>query len=305
MKQKSAPPPPRPSRLQRDLLPRIVALIRAEGLTRGARLTELALADRLQVSRTPVRAALAHLADRGVLRRRESGGFVLARAPEQVAALRLPRPDAAEDDRLSLAIARDRLAGVLREQVSETDLMRRYNVTRPTVQRLLGRLAEVALVERRPGHGWMFLPSFENVSARAESYRFRLLIEPAGLLEPTYRLDPAWLADMRVRHREMLSTPWRDTRSIALFEMNAAFHEGLAAASGNRYMLYAIQQQNRLRRFSQYDWVHGHERVVVSCTEHLEILDRLEAGDRELAALLLRRHLERASRLSTSIQAAA
>ena len=44
--------------------------------------------------------------------------------------------------------------------------------------------------------------------------------------------------------------PWSDTASIALYEMNAAFHEGLAAASGNRYLLVAVQQQNRLRRFS-------------------------------------------------------
>src|SRR3546814_12233276 len=67
---------------------------------------------------------------------------------------------------------------------------------------------------------------------------------------------------------------------------------GLAVASGNRYFANAIQQQNRLRRFSNYDWVYGHERVVVSCSEHLEILDRLEAGERDIAAALLRRHLE-------------
>src|SRR3546814_17878518 len=59
---------------------------------------------------------------------------------------------------------------------------------------------------------------------------------------------------------------------------------GLAVASGNRYFANAIQQQNRLRRFSNYDWVYGHERVVVSCSEHLEILDRLEAGERDLGA---------------------
>ena len=91
--------------------------------------------------------------------------------------------------------------------------------------------------------------------------------------------------------------PWSDTVSIALYEMNAAFHEGLAAASGNRYLLVAVQQQNRLRRFGNYDWTFGHERVIVNCREHLAILDQLEASQNEAAAALLRRHLEGAARL--------
>jgi DNA-binding GntR family transcriptional regulator len=175
--------------------------------------------------------------------------------------------------------------------------MQRYDATRPIVQRVLTRLAEVAAVQRKPGHGWRFQPTLADTQARDESYRYRLLIEPAGLLEPGFRLDPAWAAEMRRRHQEMLAMPWSDTVSIALYEMNAAFHEGLAAASGNRYLLVAVQQQNRLRRFGNYDWTFGHERVIVNCREHLAILDQLEAGQNEAAAALLRRHLEGAARL--------
>ena len=154
-------------------------------------------------------------------------------------------------------------------------------------------------MQRKPGHGWRFQPIIADAQARAESYRYRILIEPAGLLEPDFRLDPAWAAEMRERHEETLRQPWKETASIALYEMNAAFHEGLAAASGNRFLLVAVQQQNRLRRFANYDWVFGYERVVVNCREHLAILDRLEAGAREAAAQLLRSHLERAARLKT------
>jgi DNA-binding GntR family transcriptional regulator len=87
--------------------------------------------------------------------------------------------------------------------------------------------------------------------------------------------------------------------------MNAAYHEGLAAASGNRFLLVAVQQQNRLRRFANYDWTFGHERVLVNCREHLAILDRLEAGEREAAAALLRRHLEAAAKLKRTTERAA
>lgn len=295
MKQKSATrQKPTPSRLQRELSADILELIRSEQLVPGTRLAEVALAERLQVSRTPVRAALKLLASRRLVRQGAARGyFVGSNSAESTKA----KPKSDEANRLFLAIARDRRAGRLAEEVSERDLMQRYGATRALVQRVLTKLAEVAAVQRKPGHGWRFQASISDREARAESYRFRILIEPVGLLEPGFHLDPAWAAEMRRQHQTMLAMPWSETASIALYEMNAAFHEGLAAAAGNRYLLVAVQQQNRLRRFANYDWTYGHERVVVNCREHLAILDRLEAGDPAEAAALLRQHLEQAARL--------
>ena len=297
MKQKSSlRQKPAPSRLQRELSAGIMELIRAERLAPGTRLAEVALAERLQVSRTPVRAALKHLASRRLVRSgARRGYFVADAAPSTRTAPSRPAPD--ETDRLFLAIARDRRAGRLADEVSERDLMQRYGATRPLVQRVLTKLAEVAAVQRKPGHGWRFQPIIADAQARDESYRYRMLIEPAGLLEPGFRLDHAWAQEMRRRHQDMLAMPWSETASIALYEMNASFHEGLAAASGNRYLLVAVQQQNRLRRFANYDWTFGYERVVVNCREHLAILDRLEAGEYAAAADLLRQHLDGAARL--------
>ena len=298
MKQKSLPTPKAaPSRLQRELSAGILELIQAQKLAPGTRLAEVALAERLQVSRTPVRAALKLLASRRLVRHGASRGYVVADTAPPAKAASKPAP--AETDRLFVAIARDRRSGRLGVDVSERDLMQRYDATRPVVQRVLTRLAEVAAVQRKPGHGWRFQPIIADSQARAESYRYRILIEPAGLLEPGFRLDPGWAAEMRQRHQETLRQPWKETASIALYEMNAAFHEGLATASGNRFLLVAVQQQNRLRRFTNYDWVFGYQRVVVNCREHLAILDRLEAGEREAAAQLLRRHLESAAKLKT------
>jgi DNA-binding GntR family transcriptional regulator len=39
--------------------------------------------------------------------------------------------------------------------------------------------------------------------------------------------------------------------------------------------------------------------VLVNCEQHLEILDRLKAGDNEIASVLMRRHIEQARRLPT------
>jgi len=296
MKQKSLSGRTAPSRLQNELQAGILAVISSDRLESGARLGEVALAARLHVSRTPVRAALAHLARRGLVQPGKRGGYFVADTARAVRKTP-PQPGPTDADRLFLAIARDRRAGKLAEDVSEGDLIRRYNVTRATVQQVLVRLSEVAAVQRKPGHGWRFLPTISDPTARAESYRLRRIIEPAALLEPGYRLAPGWIDDMRQRHHDMLATPWNEASSIALYEMNARFHEGLVAGAHNRYLLVAIQQQNRLRRFANYDWTFGHERVVVSCREHMKILDCLEAGERETAANLMRKHLDAAAKL--------
>jgi DNA-binding GntR family transcriptional regulator len=129
-----------------------------------------------------------------------------------------------------------------------------------------------------------------------------MMIEPAAILEPGYALLEGWADDMRRRHDASLAQPWTAFSSVALFEMNASFHEGIAAGSGNGFFVEAVRRQNRLRRFANCNWRLGAQRVRANHTEHMAILDPLEAGDRELAALMMRRHLHAASgwRLSTA-----
>lgn len=286
-----------PTRLQQELLGRIIHLLHEDGLAPGARLNESQLAQRLNVSRTPVRAALEHLAGQGFVARQPHRGMALVRVPP-----RSPEPSAtsAEEDDLLVRLARDHGQGRLPIEISETELMRLYGLGRQPVRAALDRLADLDVVERKPGYGWRFLATIRDTKARAESYRFRILIETAAILEPGFKLAPDWIEEMRRRHHAAATEPWTATSSVAFFEMNAAFHEGVAAGSGNRYLFASVRRQNRLRRLSNYYWRHGRARVLVNCREHLEILDRLEAGDQEIAAALMRRHLETASHLAPS-----
>lgn len=292
----SRPVRAQPSKLQREVATRIVQFIRDRDLRPGDHLTELGLADVLKVSRTPVRAALDYLAGLGVVGPGRSRGFeVRAGAPE------LPDVEAeagpAEEDQLYIRIAEDYVANRLPDQVVEADLMRRYGVPRGLLVRVLQRMARELVVERNRGHGWTFAPLLRSSQGHDESYRFRLVIEPAAILEPSFRLDAAWAARSRRAHEEILATPPERLSPIRFFEVNADFHEGVAACSGNHFFLQSVQLQNRLRRFLGYSWTYGHERIVASCDEHLAILSALEGGDREWAATLMRRHLELAARL--------
>lgn len=291
------------SRLQQEIVDRIVDLVHEDALSLGARLNEHQISQRLGVSRTPIRHALNHLAISGFVERQHNRGMALIAMPPR------PRrtPGVNEAENLIIRIAHDRGNNRLPVDFSETELMRLYDLDRQQVRTALEQLADLDVVERKPGYGWRFLDTLYDANSRTESYRYRMVIEVAALLEPAFVLDRAWAKKMRHQHEatlaDALAGNWHPASSIEFFEMNAVFHEGLGEASGNRFLAKAIRLQNRLRRLSNYDWTHGIERVVVNCRQHLEILDRLEAGECDIAAALMRRHLEIAMNLPTPLRA--
>lgn len=278
-----------PSKLQADLAGQIVDHIRRHRLPVGHHFTELGLVEEFKVSRTPVRAALRHLADLGILETQPRRGFFL-KLPSDAIEWTGGGGRADELEDLYLAIAADRMKGNVDGEVSEADLMRRYGVPRGTLIRALNRMAQDGIVERKMGHGWQFMPTLNSDAAHDESYRFRLLVEPAGLLEPTFTLDRAWARQVREAHEKVMSGEITPT-AMEFFDINAEFHDFVAACSGNRFIHQSVQNQNRLRRLLSYNWSYGQDRVVDSCREHLEILHALERGDQEWAAALMRRHL--------------
>ncbi len=241
-----------PTRLQQELVDQIVRLIRADGLAIGAKVSENELASRLSVSRSPIRAALNHLAVAGVVKHRPRRGMVVAAIPRS---RRGKEEQILPAEQVLVWISRDRHIGALGDSLSEAGLMRRYKMPRAVVRSALQT------------------------------------VEPAAILSPNFSLTPEWIADMRGRHEFMLTTAWTETTSIAFFEMNAAFHEGIAAGSGNRHFLAAIQRDNRLRRLSNYYWKHNFDRVRANHSEHMAILDSIEANQPDVAASLMRAHL--------------
>jgi DNA-binding GntR family transcriptional regulator len=289
------------SSLQARLAGRILIHARERGYGPGAWLSENALAQTFGVSRTPVRGALAVLSKRGLLNVVPRRGYVLKRAVRDQDLE--PYADfAGEDDKLVHRMAADRFSGTLPDNVSETDLMRRYGVARGALARVLNGLVQDNVIERRSGNGWRFLPALDASQVHEDSYRFRLLIEPACVLEPTFRLDKARAQRLRQTHVGLLSDGLENLNSIKFFELNAEFHEFVAGCSGNRFLAQAVINQNRLRRFFSYIAVFAPERMRVSCSEHVAILDRLMAGEREHAATLLWRHLLGSSRARARFQ---
>ncbi|MEM1110473.1 MAG: GntR family transcriptional regulator [Pseudomonadota bacterium] len=285
-----------PTELHIRLAREIVASIIDAEAPIGQRLKESELSEKLGVSRSPVRAALSLLAEGGVVEQRTNRGFVTALPAEKLAGHTLDLGETGSDALYNNIIA-DRVNNKLADVESEADLLRRYGVTRSLLNRVLTRLSQEGVVERSPGYGWRFSPALSSEAAHDESYAFRLLLEPAGPLQPTFQANPVRLSQAKAAHEKLLASKRLRLPEIELFRMNADFHEMLAEFSGNRFILQAIQQQNRLRQLLEYRGFQSIERVHQSCREHLEIIDAIERGENEWAASLLKRHLQVASGL--------
>lgn len=291
------------SALQIDIARRVLEMIRSGEVKAGDHLTEEGLAKAFGVSRTPVRHALRLLSERRLLEVRANAGTFVAESAtgpfgSEVDQALAP-PDEGEHSLYSRILA-DRAAHQLPQSLSESSLASRYGAPRGTLRRVLLRLTREGLIERRRGHGWTFTPALDTPEAMTESYRFRMILECAGLREPGFSCDPEELQRAREQHLDFIERnrkPGRATKPGEFYRMNASFHEMLARFSRNRFIEQAVRQQNQLRRLEEFaSFVSRPVDPIDSCREHVAIIDALLAGDIDWASSLLRRHLAVASR---------
>jgi DNA-binding GntR family transcriptional regulator len=293
--------PPNTSRLQAELARRISRFLREKGFQPGHHLVELDLCRIFDVSRTPVRGALQLLAAQGVVTARPGRGYVLARLPA-ASAEEEPSGEDAEDARLFETLAKARAKGVIADQFTQQDVVRSFNAKPGSMMRVLRQLAELGIVERRPGNGWAFVPDPARILG--ESYAFRRALEPQILLQSGFRLDRAWAEKARAEHQALRRNPWRHGDGVRFHAVNADFHEQLAKSSGNRVMLRAVERQNQLRHFLIGQWDYPMEQVHSAIDDHLEILAALEAGYADKAAALMLHHLTQSASQSQKDEAA-
>jgi DNA-binding GntR family transcriptional regulator len=280
--------PTRGNATQAALAERILAWLRQQDLKSGDHVPERLATEAFHVSRTPVRAALALLTERGLLERRDQRGYFVKRDLENTDdAVALETPESALHD----AILRDRFSKRLDAEVTAAHLARRYRASRAMVLRVLGRLQKDSVVERALGQRWVFLPALDSLRSQEDSHRFRLILEPAAFLQPGFALDPRRTRDLKAALGELALQDARHVDLKRAVDTDIAFHEAIADACNNRFLADAMRQQSRLRRFATTSMQVPPARLIESCREHLAILEAAEAGDLARAADLMRDHL--------------
>jgi DNA-binding GntR family transcriptional regulator len=195
---------------------------------------------------------------------------------------------------------RERARGELPQEVSEAELMPRYNLPRGAVRKLLLRFAAEGLAQRLPGHGWRFAESLDGEDAFRESYEFRMVVNAPGSGRPAS--TPIRRSSRRSAGRmsgcspTAAAAPAPTSGSASTPPSTRRWQPARATAS----LADAVRQQNNLRRMQESA---GYEelppgRIEQSCREHVAILDAVEAGDMEWAEALLRQHLRQAADFS-------
>jgi DNA-binding GntR family transcriptional regulator len=274
-----------------DLARRLSRQIVTGELAPAQHLSELALAGQFEVSRTPVRKALQLMAEHGFVEfRPQEGAFVAQTPPAKVPGF----SENLTNDELYQEMLKDFEEKTLGEAWTEKDVLERYGTSRSVLTKALVRLASDGLIEKRKGHGWQFLPSLDNAESVEQSYRFRLILECSAIREPDFRVDETQLERSRQAHQQLIDNAGQPPSATEFFALNSDFHEMIGRFSGNRFIVQAIQQQNQLRRIGEHvSYIRGPWHVV-SCTEHLRIIEALQKGDIEWAAALMHRHLTQA-----------
>lgn len=287
---------PGPMNSDKNIPARVLALVREQGLEIGAHLRAQWLADQLKVSRTPVNQALAFLHDKGILERQTNRGYFLAKAvdtanPTVRKKLGLGAVDAASSAYFSMAD--DLLKGELPETVSEAQLRTRYELTPAQLQAVLHRVSQEGWAQKKPGYGWEFSAMLTTPDSLLQSYRLRLALEPAALMEPGYRLAPRVIEQCRAAEYHLLDGGIETDTPDQLHERGVRFHECLVEASGNPFFIDTIRRVNRVRRLISYRSMQDRKRYTEHCHQHLRLLDLLEAGRNADAAEAMRGHLDR------------
>jgi DNA-binding GntR family transcriptional regulator len=281
--------------LEKSIPTRVVELIQSEGLEVGTHLPSQMLADRLKVSRSPVNQALAYLHNRGIVKRERNRGYFVARPikgslRQAVSRLGLNHVDIVTD--VYFRIAEDRLRGLLPHEFSEAMLKDRYDLAPGHLDDVLARIANEGWAEKKPGYGWVFSSMLTTPDSLLQSYRLRLVLEPAALLEPGYRLERTTLEKCRAAEMHLLQGGIETDTADQLHDRGVRFHESLVEGSGNPFFIDSIRRVNRVRRLLSYRSMKDRSRIKQHCKQHLRVLYLLEHERNEEASQAMRTHLE-------------
>ncbi|KUJ84855.1 GntR family transcriptional regulator [Microbulbifer flavimaris] len=180
-------------------------------------------------------------------------------------------------------------------KISEPELARRFNASRGSLREALMRLESLGLLERRVNVGARVVDLTER--GLLELYDVREALEGMACrlaaLERTEE-DLAALRQMLARHEQQEEL--QAGRAYFQPEGDFDFHFRIVQASGNDLLIDTLCNRLYYRvRMYRYQLGMASPRAKRAFHEHSHIIEAIEAGDGELAEILMRRHI-RASR---------
>ncbi|MDT4938488.1 MAG: hypothetical protein QOG80_2159 [Pseudonocardiales bacterium] len=198
-------------------------------------------------------------------------------------------------------LRRDQVYGELRKRLMlgefpvnsrlvEERLAQLLGVSRTPVREALVRLLTDGLVNRAEGGYYVSLPDFTGLR---DLYDLRITLELRGLVRAiesdAVRHDAGLLEPLRDSWRGM----WDDRPEPApeFVATDEDFHVTLLRSSGNAALTQTLLSVNaRIRPVRMYDFL-TEQRIELTISQHLQIVEAVLACDMDDALLALRRHV--------------
>ncbi len=287
----------------------------------GTRLRQTTVASQFGISRAPARQALEMLARDGLVDKGNRRGFLVRLQAGKPLGTALPipgsetpPPQGAPDMRLTSAASWQRIYAEVESEivartafagwkVNETELARCYQVSRTVARDVIGRLQQRGVLRKDDRSRW-YAPALNAIHVD-ELYELRWLLEPVALAKAAPHVPPGVLGRLQAN----LEAAIADGEAVSgptLDQLEEELHVELLGYCGNQTLIQAItlQQSLLIAHHFLYRWapqLFGPEPIL---PEHLQVVERLAAGQPTEAAAALETHLRRSrERTHTRIKA--
>lgn len=259
---------------------------------------DFSLSRELGVSRTTVRTAIAHLCDKGVLKR-EGNSKLILRSPKPSDYFDISNEPSSKEEQfekffLSLISSGKLLPG---DRFSELDLAKKSNCITITVREYLIKFAHTGLIKKNPRAQWQMVEF--DVQFAEELINFRKILEMTSiraLLERPAE-DPVWneLSELLNEHKAVLDDI--DHKFNDFPALDARLHRLIQSASGNRFINQFFNIVTFICHYHyQWDKSDEKERNAIAVAEHIDLLNNLLSRDVAGSVMSLEKHLNTAQK---------
>jgi DNA-binding GntR family transcriptional regulator len=250
------------------------------------------LCEALGVSRTTVRAVLAHFQDAGLL----------AWEKRSKARLRNPQPDdyfsSGETDSPADIIERGFMRRLLAEKVepgtlmTEAELARDAGVGVASVREFLIRFSRFGLIEKRPNSRWRFKGFTREFALELTEIREMFELRSAFAFVALAGDHPAWGALDAIEGEHHDYQRLIASRPAKFSEIDERFHRLIHGASHNRFIIDFYDVIAMVFHY-HYQWnkVGEHQRNAVAVGEHLAYINALKSRDHKRVREACEAHL--------------
>ncbi|MGE4353436.1 MAG: FadR/GntR family transcriptional regulator [Oscillospiraceae bacterium] len=192
---------------------------------------------------------------------------------------------------------------------TEQQLIAELGVSRVTLRESLKRLDTLGMITIKQGKGTIVNSVGLDVSIKgmlsavepdkldiSQLYDARLFVE-SGMVRLAARLCKKEQLERLKQNQRDLTAAAEATDGVSFSALDAAFHELIAALSGNGILQSAFQTIQEV--LHSYIRISCHTKPVMdgSCREHKVILRMIAAGDEEGARVAMEEHILRAKRV--------